>query len=227
MCGYLLFCCPFLLLWLLFAFLALLSRWRIIAEIEVLYWVSVSAKSTPASWTMPRGPLRGPFPLFCLFILPTSVHSPTFQWPSELDPKWENIKHKWRDSLLLYLFAYRCHILCSGPSCIEDTNVCARTHTHIGIYIHTHTYIYTFCHLFFIFWHFCLFFLTFINVKQILIPFLYLLTQYHAQQDIVCFIISIRWLLLKRQSSVKIPFFRGKCSVRENTWLWKHRNGWK
>lgn len=29
-----------------------------------------------------------------------------------------------------------------------------------------------------------LFFLTFINVKQIFIPFLYLLTQYHAQQDI-------------------------------------------
>lgn len=91
----------------------------------------------------------------------------------------------------------------------------------------TYTGVYNIGYLSFSSLNICLFFLTFISVKQIFIPFLFFPTQYHAQQGIVCFIISIRWLLLKRQPSVKIPFFKGKCSVRENTWLWKHRNGWK
>lgn len=139
-----------------------------------------------------------------------SVLSPTFQSLNELVPKWETVKYRGRAYCYASLSEYHCHILCLGLWCIEHT----QGYLILGIYPF---YLLTFC----------LFFLIFISVKQIFIPFLFFLTQYHAQQGIVCLIISIRWLLLKRQPSVKIPFFKGKCSVRENTWLWKHRNGWK
>lgn len=135
---------------------------------------------------------------------------PYFHWPNELAPKWETIKYKWRRALLLYFLIWILlfHSLFRTSCCRTYMLIC------------------NFGHLSFISWHLYIF-LTFINDKQVFIPFLYFLTQYHAQQDMVCFIISIRWLLLNRQSTIKIPFFKGKCSVRENTWLWKHRNGWK
>lgn len=195
---------------LLFVLLALLSRWRIVSEIEAFQWVSLCYKHTHLmknSLRASNGILLHYFAsVYIAYLSPLTY----FHWPNELAPKWETIKYKCRSVLLLYFLIW---ILLF--------------HSLFWILLHRiYMLICNFWHLSFISWYLFIF-LTFINDKQIFVPFLYFLTQYHAQQDMVCFIISIRWLLLNRQSTIKIPFFKGKCSVRENTLLWKHRNWWK
>jgi hypothetical protein len=57
-----------------------------------------------------------------MFTLSSSVHSSTFQWPNKLDLKWETMKYKWGNGLLIWILLSL--ILCSEPQCIEHTHWC-------------------------------------------------------------------------------------------------------
>lgn len=83
-CGYLLFCCPLLLLLLLLSvLLALLLRWKSCRNRRVLLGLFLCSRSTPTSWTTPRGSLTVSFSIIslCFYcLLSPLTYLPVTEW---------------------------------------------------------------------------------------------------------------------------------------------------
>lgn len=189
---------------LLSVLLLLLLRWKSCRRRDIGS-LFLCTRSTPLHIRGSR--MVSAYYYFLCFMPSQSSHLPSSYWKGGSQMRNSKIQGKGGTVILPYLNIIVPHSL-------------FRTLMH-----RTYTGVYNIRYLSFSSLNICLFFLTFISVKQIFIFPFFFPTQYHAQQGVVCFIISIKWLCWRDNQVVKYHFSK-QLLEWERTW-WKHRNGWK